>query len=277
MILQVSEELLPNNHVYKSSEGLSQPSFIPIPISSLQPLTMPLSRILLTGATGSVGAHVLDQLLANGAHIVTAIVRSLSRSHPFLSTKYAAAIASKHLTLLEVPDLTTPHVFDLPASAADAIIHIATPLAYTGDLEAQVIDPTWAIDESILIAAKDSPSVKRVVITGSIVSTMNPFTDLASERTITAADYNGIKLEESLGHPGAAYMYAKTAAEQKSWAFMKREKPHFDLVVLLAPSITGRCIQGGFVPSKTALGGMANIYNAVFDVKEVGFVFPYFM
>lgn len=58
---------------------------------------------------------------------------------------------------------------------------------------------------------------------------------------------------------------------------MKQEKPSFDLVVLLAPSITGRCIQGGFKPDKTALGGMANIYNAVFDVKEVGFVFPYFM
>ena len=238
---------------------------------------MSLSRILLTGTTGSLGAHVLDQLLANDKHTVRAIVRSFAKSRAFLENKYASHISSGHLSLLEIPDLTTPHAFDTAAKAVDAIIHIATPLAYTGDLKAQVIDPTWTIDASILRAAAHSPSVKRVIITGSIVSTMNFFTDLGSDVTVSPADYNGIALEDALAHPGAAYMYAKTAAERKTWAFMEREKPGFDLVVLLAPSITGRCIQEGFVPTKTALGGMGNIYSAVFDVESVGFTYPYFM
>jgi NADPH-dependent methylglyoxal reductase len=238
---------------------------------------MSLSRILLTGATGSVGAHVLDQLLANDKHTVTAIVRSLAKSRAFLEHKYASHISSGHLALLEMPDLAAPHAFDTAAKDVDAIIHIATPLAYTGDLKAQVIDPTWAIDESILRAAAHSPTVKRVIITGSIVSTMNFFTDLGRDTTISPADYNSIALEDSLAHPGTAYMYAKTSAERKAWAFMEREKPGFDLVVLLAPSITGRCIQEGFVPAKTALGGMASIYRAVFDVERVGFMYPYFM
>ena len=55
---------------------------------------------------------------------------------------------------------------------------------------------------------------------------------------------------------------------------MKREKPKFDLVALLAPLISGSSIQHGYVPDKNTLGGMAIIYNAIFDVPEPGFIFP---
>ena len=237
---------------------------------------MSLSRILLTGGTGSVGAHVLEQLLAPGNVTVTVVVRSLTKSRAFLERKYSSQVSNGLLNLLEIPDMSVPHVFDTAARSVDAIIHIATPLAYSGDLKKLVIDPTWTIDENILTAAKKATSVKRVIITGSIVSTMN-LSELASDRTITEADYNDIEPKDALGHPSAAYMYAKTAAEHHAWAFMKTEKPGFDLVALLAPSITGRCIQEGFVPDKTALGGMASIYNALFDVEKIGFIFPYFM
>ena len=237
---------------------------------------MSLSRILLTGGTGSLGAHVLQQLLAQDNVTVTVVVRSLAKSQGFLERKYPSQVSNGLLNLLEIPDMTVPHVFDAAARSVDAIVHIATPLAYSGDLKKLVIDPTWTIDHNILTAAKQAPTVKRVIITGSIVSTLN-LADVASGRTITEADYNDIALEDAVGHPGAAYMYAKTAAERKAWAFMAAEKPGFDLVVLLAPSVTGRCIQEGFVPSKTALGGMASIYNALFDVDKIGFIFPYFM
>ena len=237
---------------------------------------MSLSRILLTGGTGSVGAHVLEQLLALGNVTVTVVVRSLTKSRAFLERRYSSHVSNGLLNLLEIPDMSVPHAFDAAARSVDAIIHIATPLAYSGDLKKLVIDPTWTIDENILTAAKKAPNVKRVIITGSIVSTMN-LSELASNRTITEADYNEIAVKDALGEPGAAYMYAKTTAEHNAWSFMKAEKPGFDLVVLLAPSITGRCIQEGFVPDKTALGGMASIYNALFDVKKIGFIFPYFM
>jgi hypothetical protein len=72
----------------------------PIPLSK-----MSSKSVLLTGATGSVGAHVLQQLLENG-HSVTAVVRSLKKSSKFLSQKYASSFESGKFVIAEVPDLT---------------------------------------------------------------------------------------------------------------------------------------------------------------------------
>lgn len=236
---------------------------------------MALKSILLTGATGNVGAQVLDQLLSS-EHKVIAVIRSLKRSSPFLTQKYASHIKSGSLALVEIADLTVPHAFEHLAKQVDAIIHVATPLSEV-DFQKTVIDPTAVIDESILAAAAASPSVKRVIITGSIVSTMNIPGDLFKDITVSAGTYNTSTNEEGLTSAAAAYVYAKTSAERKAWAFMKREKPAFDLVVLLAPSILGRCIQDGFVPSKRALGGQGAIYRELFDVEKVGFLFPFWM
>lgn len=236
---------------------------------------MSIKSVLLTGGTGSVGAFVLDQLLSNG-NDVTAVVRSLKKSSSFISQKYASQVESGTLKLAEVSDMTAPGAFDKHAKTVDAVIHVATPLS-DSDFQRSMIDPTWIIDENILTAAAKAPSVKRVIITGSIVSTMKLPDDLVREGVISEKNFNNISNEEGLKSTGAAYMYAKTTAEHKSWAFMESVKPSFDLIVLLAPSITGRCIQQGFVPSKNSLGGMGSLYKSIFDVDTPGFTFPYFM
>jgi hypothetical protein len=72
----------------------------PIPL-----FKMSSTSVLLTGATGSVGAHVLQQLL-EGGHNVTAVVRTLKKSSQFLSQKYSSSLESGKFTIAEVPDLT---------------------------------------------------------------------------------------------------------------------------------------------------------------------------
>ncbi len=115
-----------------------------------------------------------------------------------------------------------------------------------------------------------------MIIPGSIVSTFNRFEELFSGKKIDDKSYNTVSRGQvtSLNNPVAAYM---SAAEFKSWEFMEKEKLSFDLVVLLAPSIIGRSIQEGYVPSEESLGGMSNIYQNVFDVEKPGFLFPYVM
>ena len=236
---------------------------------------MSLQSVLLTGSTSTLGAWVLDQLLSNG-HKVTVVLRSFEKSYPFLSQKYTAHVKSETLLFVEIPDMTVPNIFDEPAKTADAIIHVATPLARS-DFEHSMIQPTWAIDENILSAAAKSPSVKRVIITGSIVSTMIFPTDFFRAGVVSEKDYNGLTHEQGQENLANAYMYAKTSAEQKSWAFMESEKPSFELIFLLAPSIIGRSIQQGFVPSKSHMGGTGGIYRALFDVETPGFKLPYIM
>jgi len=236
---------------------------------------MTFKEILLTGGTGSLGASILDQLLAQG-YKVNVVIRSAKKSQSFLEDKYDSHITNKTLVFTEVPDMVVPRAFDKPAQTADAIIHVATPLA-SSDFENTMIQPTWAIDDNILTAAAKSTSVKRVIISGSVVSTVKVPEGIFQDGIITESDWNRTTHEEGLENMMKAYQFSKTNAEKKAWEFMKTEKPNFDLVVLLAPSITGKSIQQGYVPDKTALGGMGNIYRALFDVPEPGFIFPSFM
>lgn len=89
-------------------------------------LKMPPQRILLTGANGFVGSHVLDQLLTHG-HSVRAIVRSESKASQVLADfpNYGS-----RLDFGIVPDITSPGAFDkvvVSAPPFDIAIHTASP------------------------------------------------------------------------------------------------------------------------------------------------------
>jgi nucleoside-diphosphate-sugar epimerase len=231
--------------------------------------------VLLTGATGSLGASLLEQLLATD-YKVYAVLRSAKKSQQFLEKKYPQHIKNNTLEFIEIPDMTVPGVFDEGASKTTYIIHVATPLSYS-NFQEEMITPASIVDHNLLTAAHKSTTVKRVVITGSVVSVMFVSRDLMAGKTFTEEDFNPLTLEDALENVSGAYSYSKVTSEKLAWDFIKNEKPNFDLVVLLAPSITGRCIQEGFVPDKKALGGMGAIYGQIFDKEELGFIYPWTM
>ena len=128
---------------------------------------MSLESVLLTGATGNVGAVLLEQLLDNGITIHV-VLRSFAKSKEFLEQKYDGEAAAGKLYFIEIQNMASEGVFDKPAKAVSAIIHVATPLS-TSDFMETMIKPAWSICENILEAANQSAIVKRVIITSSIV------------------------------------------------------------------------------------------------------------
>jgi len=140
-----------------------------------------------------------------------------------------------------------------------------------------MIDPAWKFDENVLQAADRSPMVKRVIITGSIVSVLKLPHDIGKDATFNEDNFNSITLEEAVTNLGSAYQYSKVSSEQKAWKYMAEGSHSFDLVILLAPSITGRSIEQNFKPIKDGLGGMDAIYRECFDRETVGWVFPWVM
>lgn len=236
---------------------------------------MSKTTVLLTGATGSLGASTLPRLLSDSNINVIAVLRSFAKSSAFLKSKYGPQISSGQLSLVEIPDMAVPAAFDEPASKSDAIMHIATPLAYDNLME-KLVKPSWAIVHNILSAAEKSSRVKRVIITGSLLAAVRIPEGLFTGKTITEEDWNPITLDDAEASPSSAYQYSKVHAEQEAWKFMKDTDRSFDLIFMLAPSITGRSLQGGFKPEKGLLGGQPGMYKALFDVDTPGFVFPQF-
>ena len=161
--------------------------------------------ILLTGATGSLGAVILDQLLSNG-NSVTAVLRSFQNSRSYLENRYEKEVAAGNLQFVEIPDMTVTDAFHGAATGVSAIIHVATPLAKDNFVE-MMIKPANKIIHNILYAATASSTVKRVIITGSMVATFNFLNFMDSPKTITEADFNDIQLDDALKKVSLAYTY----------------------------------------------------------------------
>jgi dihydroflavonol-4-reductase len=186
--------------------------------------------IAVTGITGFIAAHTVVELLARGY----AIRGTLRNAGKLAETKLPSLPGHDRLTAVEA-DLMKPDGFREAFAGCDAVLHMASP--YT--LEAknalkELVDPAVKGTLHVLEAAAATPSVKRVVLTSSMAAV----TDEPDGRVLTEADWN---TKSSLTRN--PYYFAKAEAERAAWAFMEREKPGFDLVVInpflvIGPSLT---------------------------------------
>jgi NADPH-dependent methylglyoxal reductase len=215
--------------------------------------------VLLTGATGSLGAVILEQLLDNG-YLVTAVLRSFQRSKSYLEHRYEKEVGAHRLQFVEIPDMTVPNAFHGVSQGVSTIIHVATPLANDNFMEA-MIKPANLIIDNVLNAATHSTAIKRVIVTGSMVETFNFLHFMEGPKTITEADFNDITLNDALKMVSLAYTFSKTSTERWAWEYTHQYPRSFDLIFLLAPSIFGRSIQAGFKAVKGDLGGIAAIFR----------------
>lgn len=80
------------------------------------------SYVLVTGATGFIGAHVVDSLLKRGLKVRGA-TRSLQKGEQMKAAR--PQYASK-LDFVQVKDFTNVGVFDNLIDGIDAVIHVAS-------------------------------------------------------------------------------------------------------------------------------------------------------
>ncbi|KAJ3480074.1 hypothetical protein NLI96_g8615 [Meripilus lineatus] len=194
-----------------------------------------ISLVLVTGATGFIGAHVVDELLRRGIK-VRATTRSLAKAQQMLRDRPEHA---SNLQLHVIKDLATPGVFDEEIQGVDGVIHIASPLIQgETDNERKVLIPAIEGTKSVFEAAKKHPSVKRIVLTSSIVATLDPDRLSDGSVTFTSKDWSPITYEEAKEATDffITYRGAKKFAELAAWDFMQKEAPHFDLVTI-CPSV----------------------------------------
>ena len=85
------------------------------------------ARILVTGASGFVAAHLIHEFLSAGYN-----VRGTLRSHSYIPKIQAAQGGlSSHLTFAIIPDMSVPGAFDEAAKGVSGIIHSASPFILT--------------------------------------------------------------------------------------------------------------------------------------------------
>ncbi|KAI1776584.1 NAD(P)-binding protein [Hypoxylon cercidicola] len=204
-----------------------------------------MTKVLLTGGSGFIATHILQQLLQRGHSVVTT-VRSQEKADK-IKASYPD-LGSDRLGFAIVPDVAQPNAFD-DALVSDppfkGVIHTASPFHFNvTDIKKDLLDPAINGTTSILKAiVSKAPQVERVVITSSFGSMLDRSKGLWPEHTYTDADWCPLTMEEALSHPGAGYQASKTFAERAAWDFMEKEKPSFTLATICPPLVFGPATQ----------------------------------
>jgi nucleoside-diphosphate-sugar epimerase len=204
--------------------------------------------VLITGATGHIGFRTLVTALKAG-YRVRAAIRSESKKHDILSTPSIKALnPGDKLTFIIVPDLMVDGAYDEAVKGVNYIIHLASPIVLKGDIkpedyESTLIEPAVAGTVNILKAGINSPDLKRVVITSSVVA-MVPGEYMFEK---DAPDGLVVNHESRLPSPSGpypsdfhAYNASKIAALNATEAFVRDLKPNFDVVNIHPSFVIGK-------------------------------------
>jgi len=202
-----------------------------------------MTRVLLTGGSGFIAAHVLDVLLDHGHSVVTT-VRSQEKADK-IKAAHPDTPTSK-LDFVIVPDIALEGAFDkavISDPPFEAVIHTASPFHFDvtpDNTKEKLLDPAIMGTTGILRSIKKSaPTVKSVVITSSFASILDPSKGVAPGITYSEADWNPITLEQAPLNPTSGYRASKKFAELAAWEFVEKEKPSFTLATMNPPLVFG--------------------------------------
>lgn len=222
---------------------------------------------LITGASGFIASHIVQELLAHG-HRVRGTVRSLKKTKELAPLRELAGAADR-LELVEA-DLLTDGAFDAAASGVDAVLHTASPYVLDAkDPQKDLVDPAVKGTRNVLQAAARSSSVKRVIVTSSMAAITD---EPESDHVFTEEDWNTrSSLERN------PYYFSKTLAERAAWDFVKEERPAFDLVVINPFLVIGPSLMPAINTSnqlfvdllKGTYPGVMNLTWGFVDVRDV--------
>ncbi len=223
------------------------------------PANDPAPLVLVTGATGFIGQHVILQLLEKG-YRVRGTMRSLSKETRVRETLAAHSDRADTLEFAAV-DLTSDDGWAEAMEGVAYVQHVASPFPPT-----QPGHP-----DEIILPARDgalralrfakAAGVKRVVLTSSMAAVAyghgqkNP--PVADETTWSDAD----NLADN-----TAYTRSKTIAEKAAWDFMAAEGGEMELSVINPVLVMGPMLgQDDSTSLGVALGLMKGQFPAYLD------------
>ncbi|KAI0059358.1 NAD-P-binding protein [Artomyces pyxidatus] len=201
---------------------------------------LPPAKVLVTGANGFVAAWVVRKLLEAG-YAVRGTVRSASKGTHLKNTfaKYG-----DKFEVFVVDDITKDGAFDEAVQGVDIVEHTASPFHFAAKEPDDLIIPAVRGTVSVLESIKKyGTSVKRVVITASIVAVFHPAEYPA---VYNETDWNDFSVSEVKAKGAAVggypmYQASKTLAEHAAWDFVEANKASlgWDLVTINPPWIFG--------------------------------------
>ena len=231
--------------------------------------------ILVTGASGFIASWIVKYLLEDG-FTVHGTVRSLEKARKVKHLQEMQAEYGDRIKLFEA-DLLKEGSFLQAMQGCGVVMHTASPflIGKIKDGQKQLVDPALKGTENVLNSVNETESVKRIVLTSSVVAIMGDASEAQGypNKLVTEDHWNQTS---SVDHQ--PYAYSKTVAEKRAWE-MEEAQSHWDMVTIhpsfvLGPSLSGRLDSAsqGFIKQMIGGGfkmGVPGLTFGVVDVREI--------
>lgn len=193
--------------------------------------------VLVTGATGFIGANVAEEALAAGLN-----VRATSRSQEKadkLKSIFEEKYGADRFSVAIVPDMFAPNAFHEAIQGVKGVAHVASVLTFSDKWD-EVVEPSVQGVRAALEAAASEPSVRRFVLTSSSCAMGMPDADKA--QTWTKETWNDASIAGAKESPNGWNVYAasKALAERAAWDFQAEHKPNFKITSVNPNANLGR-------------------------------------
>ncbi|GAA5907433.1 uncharacterized protein JCM6883_001207 [Sporobolomyces salmoneus] len=226
------------------------------------------STILVTGANGFIASHLVEQLLPFG-YKVRGTTRSASKLSN-LKKKWDAKYPGQ-FEIAEVPDITVDGAFDDAVKGVSGVAHVASNVSFSSNYDEVVKD---AVDGTLsaLNSAHKEPTVKRFVLTSSVVAVATGDRSREKDLKLTEKDYNHKTIEIAKSLPDddpskGAYVYgaSKTEGELAAWKWIKENKPSFEFSAVQPAFCVGEILDADSQRGSTA-GFLRDLFTGKSDL-----------
>ena len=201
-----------------------------------------MEKVLVTGATGYIGLHCVQQLLNQG-YAVNGSVRSPERKEEVFEALQKHNTPTENLNLFTF-NLTEDDGWDEGMEGCDYLLHVASPIALENHNEDFFVKPAVAgVKRAFKYAKKHN--VKKVVLTSSVAAIF----DTLEEKT----DYDETDWSDPENPSISHYAKSKTLAEKAAWDFVDNEDNPFELAVINPALVIGPSLSSDLGESNKAI------------------------
>ena len=228
-----------------------------------------METVLVTGGTGFIGLHCLQQLLDKGYKVRTTI-RSESRKQEVLEAMKKHSSNCENLEFY-IADLLKDDGWKEAVEGSKYVLHVASPF-FLGEPENEDVFIRPAVEGTLrVLKACADADVQKVVLTSSFAAV--GYGHPREKEVYTEEDWSSVDGEIS------AYAKSKTLAEKAAWEFVENleESKKFDLTVINPVAVTGPMLTSDIGSSNDFLlklisGSMPacpKIHMGYIDVRDV--------
>ena len=228
-----------------------------------------METVLVTGGTGFIGLHCLQQLLDKGYKVRTTI-RSESRKQEVLEAMKKHSSNCENLEFY-IADLLKDDGWKDAVEGSKYVLHVASPF-FLGEPENEDVFIKPAVEGTLrVLKACADADVQKVVLTSSFAAV--GYGHPREKEVYTEEDWSSVDGEIS------AYAKSKTLAEKAAWEFVENleESKKFDLTVINPVAVTGPMLTSDIGSSNDFLlklisGSMPacpKIHMGYIDVRDV--------